>query len=127
MSDPNTESIGQFLLYQTEDGGTRVQVRLEDETLWMTRAGMAELFQITPQGVTLHLRRIFSEKELLAERVSKYYFTTAADGKDYRTGFYNLDAILAVGYRVRRLCASLRPRPFRRHDRGRLTARTGLA
>jgi hypothetical protein len=101
MPDVDDQSIGRLLLYQTEDGRAKIQVRLQDETLWMTRSAIAELFQITPQAITLHLRRIFNDGELLAERVSKYYFATAADGKRYKTGFYNLEAVLAVGYRVR--------------------------
>jgi hypothetical protein len=101
MPDVDDQSIGRLLLYQTEDGRAKIQVRLQDETLWMTRSAIAELFQITPQAITLHLRRIFNDRELLAERVSKYYFATAADGKRYKTGFYSLEAVLAVGYRVR--------------------------
>ena len=104
------ESSGEFLLYQTEDGQTRIDVRLQDETVWMPQAAMAELFQTSKQNISLHLKNIFDEGELAENRVVKEYLTTAADGKSYRTKFYNLEAIIAVGYRVR----SLRGTQFRR-------------
>jgi hypothetical protein len=90
-----------FLLYQTEDGQTRIEVRLEDETVWLSQAAMTELFQTTKQNISLHLKNIFTEGELEIDRVVKEYLTTAADGKDYRTKSYNLQAVIAVGYRVR--------------------------
>ena len=90
---------GQILIYQ--DGATRLQVRLDGRTAWLTQALIAELFQTTKQNVSLHLRNIFAERELAADSVVKESLTTAADGKRYRTLDYNLDAILAVGYRVR--------------------------
>ena len=97
--DPRTDS--EFLLYRTEDGRTRLEVRLENETVWLTQNQMAELFQTTKQNVSLHIRNIFAEKELLEESVVKEYLTTAADGKNYQTKFYNLDVIISVGYRVK--------------------------
>lgn len=90
-----------LLLYQTEDGHTRIDVRLEDGTVWLTQAGLADLFQVTKQNVSLHLKNIFAEGELSENSVVKDYLTTATDGKHYKTKHYNLDAILAVGYRVR--------------------------
>ena len=90
-----------FLLYRSEDGRTRIEVRLQDETVWLNQSAMAELFQSTKQNISLHLRNIFHEGELGENRVVKEYLTTAADGKTYRTKFYNLEAIIAVGYRVR--------------------------
>jgi len=90
-----------FLLYRSEDGRTRIEVRLQDETVWLNQSAMAELFQSTKQNISLHLRNIFNEGELGENRVVKEYLTTAADGKTYRTKFYNLEAIIAVGYRVR--------------------------
>jgi hypothetical protein len=92
---------GRLLLYQSEDGQTGIEVRLQDETVWMTQAAMVELFQSSKQNISLHLRNIFNEGELEENRVVKEYLTTAADGKSYRTKFYNLEAIIAVGYRVR--------------------------
>lgn len=99
--DEHLPAPGNFILYRTEDGRTRVEVRLADETVWMTQAAMAELYQGTKQNISLHLKNIFAEGELPADRVVKEYLTTAADGKRYRTKFYNLQAIIAVGYRVR--------------------------
>ena len=97
----STLSKSQFLLYQTEDGRTKIEVRLENETVWLTQASMAELFQSTKQNISLHLRNIFAEGELGSDRVVKECLTTAADGKKYRINFYNLEAIIAAGYRVK--------------------------
>jgi hypothetical protein len=91
----------QFLLYQTSDGHTRLEVRLENETVWLSQNQMAELFQTTKQNVSLHVRNIFKEGELSEDSVVKEYLTTAADGKNYKTSFYNLDVIISVGYRVK--------------------------
>lgn len=92
---------GQFLLYQTEDGQTRVECRLAGETIWLSQANMAELYQTTKQNVSLHLNNLYEEGELVENRVVKEYLTTGPDGKNYRVKHYNLDAILAIGYRVR--------------------------
>jgi hypothetical protein len=91
----------QILLYQTEDGRSRIEVRLENETAWLSQDLMAELFQTTKQNISLHTRNIFKEGELEEASVVKEYLTTASDGKRYKTRFYNLDVIIAVGYRVR--------------------------
>ena len=99
-----------LLFYQTEDGKTMLEVRLQDETVWLNQLTMAELFQTTKQNISLHLRNVFAEKELQENRVVKEYLTTAADGKTYSTKFYNLEAIIAVGYRVK----SLRGTQFRK-------------
>jgi hypothetical protein len=94
-------SKSQFLVYEAEDGQVKIDVRLEGETIWLTQQLMAELFQSTKQNVGQHLKKIFSEGELSENSVVKKFFTTAADGKKYRTNFYNLDAIISVGYRVK--------------------------
>ena len=96
-----TPSTSEILLYQTGENQTRIEVKLDGETVWLSQAQMAELFQTTKQNVSLHIRNIFSERELAQESVVKEYLTTAADGKAYRTLHYNLDVIIAVGYRVR--------------------------
>ena len=93
--------ISELLLYQTEDGQTRVQVRLEDETVWLNQSAMVELFQTTKQNISLHIKNIFEEGELSEISVVKDYLTTAADGKIYQVKHYNLDVIISVGYRVR--------------------------
>ena len=95
------EPQSQVLLYQTSDGHTRLEVRLENETVWLSQSQMAELFQSTKQNVSLHIRNIFKEGELSEGSVVKEYLTTAADGKSYKTSFYNLDVIISVGYRVK--------------------------
>jgi hypothetical protein len=91
----------EILLYQTEDGQTKIDVRLEEETVWLNQKQMTELFQTTKQNISLHIRNIFKEGELVENSVVKDYLTTAADGKDYSTNFYNLDVIISVGYRVK--------------------------
>ncbi len=92
---------GEIVVYRTEDGRNRIRVLLEDETVWLTQAALAELFETTKQNVSLHIRNICEEGELLESSVVKDYLTTAADGKQYRVKHYNLDMIIAVGYRVR--------------------------
>jgi hypothetical protein len=101
MSDLLPEQRSEIILYQTEDGQSRIQVRLEGGTVWLTQVLMAELFQSTKQNISLHLKNLFAEGELREDSVVKEYVTTAADGKKYRVKFYNLEAILSVGYRVR--------------------------
>jgi hypothetical protein len=98
MTDPSRSEI---LLYQSPDNRTRIDVRLDGETVWLSQAQMAELFQTTKQNVSLHVKNVFDEKELRESAVVKEYLTTAQDGKHYRTKFYNLDVIISVGYRVR--------------------------
>jgi hypothetical protein len=91
----------EILMYQTEDGQTRIDVRMEDETVWLSQAQMVELFQTSKQNVSLHIKNIFLEAELIENSVVKEYLTTATDGKNYKTKFYNLDVIISVGYRVK--------------------------
>ena len=91
---------GEIILYQAEDS-TQLEVRIEDETVWLTQAQMAELFQTTRNNVTLHISNIFKEGELEINAVSKESLLTASDGKNYNTIFYNLDVIISVGYRVK--------------------------
>ena len=99
--DLSLPAQSEFLLYQTEDGQTRIEVRLENESVWLNQLTLAALFQMSKQNISLHLKNIFIEGELAENRVVKEYLTTAADGKAYPTKFYNLEAIIAVGYRVR--------------------------
>ncbi|GEQ99332.1 2-hydroxyacid dehydrogenase [Iodidimonas gelatinilytica] len=94
-------SEGELILYNTEDGAATIGLRAIDGTVWLTQLEMAELFDTSKQNISLHINNILSEGELAAESVVKESLTTAADGKAYRTKVYNLDAILAVGYRVR--------------------------
>ena len=92
---------GEFLFYQTEDGRTRMEVRLQQETVWLSLKQMAELFQRDKSVISRHISNMFEEKELARERVVANYATTAADGKTYQVEFYNLDVIISVGYRVK--------------------------
>ncbi len=94
-------SEGELILYNTDDGAATIGLRAIDGTVWLTQLEMAELFDTSKQNVSLHINNILSEGELAAESVVKESLTTASDGKAYRTKVYNLDAILAVGYRVR--------------------------
>jgi hypothetical protein len=90
-----------ILLYQTEDGHTRIQVRLENETVWLTQKLIAELFQKDIRTINEHVQNIFDEKELAPESVIRKFRITALDGKSYDTMHFNLDVIIAVGYRVK--------------------------
>ena len=90
-----------FIIYTTDDGQVDIEVRLEDENVWLTQNSMAELFDTTKQNISLHIKNIFEEKELEENSVVKHSLTTAKDGKNYKTKFYNLDLIISVGYRVR--------------------------
>ena len=90
-----------LILYTTEDGRSQIKLRAQEQTVWLTQLEMAELFDATKQNVSLHLKNVFEDGELDAGSVVKESLTTATDGKSYLTKLYNLDAILAVGYRVR--------------------------
>ena len=90
-----------FIMYTTDDGQVDIEVRLEEENVWLTQKSMAELFETTKQNISLHIKNIFDEKELDENAVVKENLTTAKDGKNYKTKFYNLDLIIAVGYRVK--------------------------
>lgn len=94
------EQKSEIVLYQPE-GAISLEVRLENETVWLTQQQMSELFQTTKQNISLHTGNIFKEKELDRDSVVKESFTTASDGKSYRTKYYNLDVIISVGYRVK--------------------------
>lgn len=94
------DNPSQFIIYQSEDGHIKLDVRFVDETVWLTQNLMADLFSTSKQNIGQHLKNIFVERELDENSVVKDFFTTAADGKQYRTKHYNLDAIISVGYRV---------------------------
>jgi hypothetical protein len=98
---PEKRPDSEILIYQTEDGRTRIQVRLEDETVWLSQKMMAELFQKDVRTINEHIRNIFREGELIPEPVIRKFRITAADGKTYETNHYNLDVIISVGYRVK--------------------------
>ena len=91
----------QIVIYKTEDGQTKIDVRFDGETVWLTQNVLAELFQTTKQNISQHIKNIFDESELQPNSVVKDFLTTAADGKNYAVNYYNLDLIISVGYRVK--------------------------
>ena len=94
-------SNGALIIYQTEDGLVEINLRATEGTVWLTQNEMSVLFDTTKQNVSLHLKNIFEDRELMEDSVVKDSLTTASDEKQYQTKMYNLDAILAVGFRVR--------------------------
>ena len=92
---------GEIILYQPDNISTKLEVRIEEDTVWLTQAQMVVLFDATKQNISLHIKNIFFENELMRCSVVKDYLTTASDGKSYKTSFYNLDVIISVGYRIK--------------------------
>lgn len=97
---------GEIILYQTEDGLTKIDVRFEDETVWLTQAQLCDLYQTSKSNISEHIKHIFAEGELEESQVVRKFRTTAADGKSYNMSFYNLDMIISLGYRVKSLTAT---------------------
>lgn len=108
MDNNDKISDNEIILYQP-DATVKLEVKIEDDTVWLTQSQMVVLFQTTKQNVSLHINNIFKEGELLQSSVVKYSLITASDGKSYKTKIYNLDVIISVGYRVK----SLRGTQFR--------------
>lgn len=102
----NNHHNSNIIIYQAEDGSARIDVRLEDETVWLSLDQMADLFQRDKSTISRHLKNIFSEGELMRDSVVANFATTATDGKNYQVDYYNLDAIISVGYRVKSLVAT---------------------
>jgi hypothetical protein len=98
MEAENPQS--QIIIYQTEDGKTRVEVRFEHEDVWLTQKLIAELFQTTVANINIHLKNIFQSRELDQNSVIKDFLITASDNKKYKTKMYGLEVIVAVGFRV---------------------------
>lgn len=103
------EENGNIIIYQTEDGLTKLDVQLHDETVWLSLDMMAQLFQRDKSTISRHIKNIFAEGELQPSAVVANFATTASDGKTYQVDYYNLDVIISVGYRVK----SLRGTQFR--------------
>jgi hypothetical protein len=105
MTNPTPDqAAGEFILYQTEDGRTRIECRFEHETLWLTQAQIAELFQTSPQNITLHLKAIYAEGEQAEEATCKHYLQVRQEGSrtiQRQVRHYRLEVVLAVGFRVR--------------------------
>ncbi|MGB3130839.1 MAG: virulence RhuM family protein [Saprospiraceae bacterium] len=92
---------GELLIYQNSEGDISIDVRLEEETVWLSQAQLCELFQKSKATVSEHIKNIFKEGELIENAVVRNFRTTALDGKNYDTNFYNLDVVISVGYRVK--------------------------
>ena len=90
----------QITIYQSPDGGVNIEVLYANENIWLTQKLIAQLFECSIDNVSLHLKNIFADGELDPKSVIEEYSTTAADGKEYKTKHYSLEAIIAVGYRV---------------------------
>ena len=100
----NEAQKGEIIIYQSEEGKTKIEVRLEDDNVWLTQKMMAELFQTTPQNITLHLKNIFEEGELLEDTTCKDFLQVQTEGSrkvGRKQKFYNLDAVISVGYRIK--------------------------
>jgi len=93
--------VDQFLIYQSEDGQSKLDVRLEGEAIWLSQKQLAELYGKSKKTVSEHIRNIFEDKELESAAVVRKFRTTAADGKVYNVDHYNLDMVLALDFRVR--------------------------
>jgi hypothetical protein len=92
---------GELLIYQNSEGSVKIDVQLFDETVWLSQAQMGALFQKSKSTISEHIRNIFLEGELVEHSVVRKFRTTATDGKNYETQYYNLDVIISVGYRVK--------------------------
>ena len=95
------QDFGEIIIYRTEDGLTKINVNMQDETVWLSLEQMAELFARDKSTVSRHIRNVFADGELVKNSVVANFATTAADGKTYRVDYYNLDVIISVGYRVK--------------------------
>ena len=100
------ENKGDIVIYKTQDGLTKINVKFEDETVWLTQAQLVELYQTSKSNISEHIKHIFEEQELDEKSVVRNFRTTASDGKDYNTKFYNLDMIISLGYRVKSIVAT---------------------
>lgn len=106
MAKTEPDASGELVIYPGKDGQLRVQSRMKGDTLWLTQKQMAELFGVQLPAISKHLKNIFETGELAESSVVSILESTAADGKTYATGFYNLDAVIAVGYRVNSVLAT---------------------
>lgn len=120
MSTKNIkEQTGEIVIYQGSDGQAKVEVKIQGETVWLSQAQLAELFGTSRSNITMHIRNIFNEEELIEDSVCKDFLHTAIDGKKYNTKYYNLDLIISLGYRIKsriatnfRIWATMRLREY---------------
>ena len=106
MEDNKKEARSEIIIYQTEDGNTRIDVKFQDETVWLTQAQLCELYQTSKSNISEHIRHIFEAGALDEISVVRKFRTTGADGKNYNITHYNLDMIISLGYRVKSLIAT---------------------
>ena len=106
MEDNKKEARSEIIIYQTEDGSTKIDVKFEEETVWLTQAQLCELYQTSKSNISEHIKHIFEEGELEEVSVVRKFRTTGADGKNYNITHYNLDMIISLGYRVKSLIAT---------------------
>ena len=92
---------GEIVIYQTDNGDTKIDVRFVDETVWLTQAQLCELYQTSKSNVNEHIKNIFEEGELEENSVVRKFRTTASNGKNYNVSYYNLDMIISLGYRIK--------------------------
>ena len=96
-----TDEYGEILIYQTDDGQTNIEVKIEDDTVWLTQQQLTELYQCSKTNISEHIKHIFEEGELDKDSVVRKFRTTADDGKTYNVTYYNLDMIISLGYRIK--------------------------
>ncbi len=101
MNNDIEMSQGEIVIYQTDSGNTKIDVKIQDETVWLTQTQLVELYQTSKSNISEHIKHIFDDEELDEEAVVRYFRTTAKDGKSYNTKYYNLDMIISLGYRIR--------------------------
>ena len=105
MVENNKDSLNiirsEIIIYQTDDGQTKIDVKFADETVWLTQAQLCDLYQISKSNISEHVKHIFEEGELEENAVVRKFRTTAVDGKNYNITHYNLDMIISLGYRVK--------------------------
>lgn len=106
MENNKKEVQSEIIIYQTEDGNTKIDVKFQDETVWLTQAQLCELYQTSKSNISEHIKHIFEEGELDEISVVRKFRTTGADGKNYNITHYNLDMIISLGYRVKSFIAT---------------------
>lgn len=101
MINKGNADSGEIIIYQTDDGYTKIDVRLIDETVWLNQAQLCELYQTSKSNISEHIKHIFEESELDESSVVRKFRTTASDSKQYNLTYYNLDMIISLGYRIK--------------------------
>ena len=96
-----TDEYGEILIYQTDDGQTNIEVKIEDDTVWLTQQQLTKLYQCSKSNISEHIKHIFEEEELDKDSVVRKFRTTADDGKTYNVTYYNLDMIISLGYLIK--------------------------